>query len=250
MTSLLSLTPLLSLTVHMFIMTVFQAIAYYTVRKFPWFTPFVPTSNTGYTCYENYSVYCVSMFQYITLAIIFSRGKPYRRAIYTNWTFMFFIFLLTIVCAYITVYPADWVVAALDLILPPVYDWRFIILVLALANFLICFFIESFTIEYLIENILRRKFYKPEKSRKLYVKMEYEEKQYGNWPPFGKQLSVIRKEDGVERVVNVSHNGYRSANVSIDQTTNGLSNSIDLSKGDTREEGKGFGNPGFVEDEI
>lgn len=250
-TSLLSFIPLLSLTVHMFMMTVFQAIAYHTVREFPWFTPFIPTSHTGYTCYENYSVYCVSMFQYITLAIIFSRGKPYRRAIYTNGTFMFSIILLTIVCAYITVYPAGWVVNALDLIMPPDYDWRLIILALALANFLICFFIESFVIERVIESILR-KLYKPEKSRKLYVKIEHEEKEYGNCPLFGKQLpilSIIRKEENVERVVNISHNKCRSTNVSNDRTINGLSNSINLSREKT-DERNGFGNPGFVKDEI
>jgi len=157
MTSLLSLTPLLSLTIHMCVMIVFQATVYHAVRHFSWFVPFVPTSNTGYTCYENYSVFCVSMFQYITMAIIFSRGKPYRRAIYTNGAFMFSILLLTAICMYITVYPADWIVNALQLILPPVYDWRFIILAFALTNFLICFFVESFVIERVIENTLKRK---------------------------------------------------------------------------------------------
>ncbi|XP_032669057.1 probable cation-transporting ATPase 13A3 [Odontomachus brunneus] len=251
MTSLLSLPPLLSLTTHMFVMTIFQAIAYHVVRKFSWFTPFVPISNIGYTCYENYSVYCVSMFQYITLAIIFSRGKPYRRAIYTNHAFMFSIFLLTIICAYITVYPANWVVHALDLILPPVYDWRLIILALALVNFFICFFIETVVIERVVENILRRKFYKPGKSRKLYVKIEHEEKECGNWPPFGQLpiLSVIRKEDNIKRPVDVLRNGYRSTNASGDWTINGLSNSSDLSKEKT-DEGTGFGNPGFIKDEI
>ncbi|XP_014472469.1 PREDICTED: probable cation-transporting ATPase 13A3 isoform X2 [Dinoponera quadriceps] len=250
MTSLLSFTPLLSLTVHMFIMTVFQAIAYHAVRKFPWFKPFVPVSNTGYASFENYSVYCVSMFQYITLAIIFSRGKPYRRAVYTNETLMFSILLLTVVCAYITVYPAGWVVNVLELMLPPVYDWRLIILALASANFLICLFTESFVIERVVENILKRKFYKPEKSRKIYLRMEHKEKEYGNWPPFPLPIpSVVRTENGVEKAVNVSHNGYRSTNISSDRTSNGFSNSFDLSKEKTNE-GNGLGNPGFVKDEI
>lgn len=182
MTSLLSFTLLFSLTVHMLVMVVFQAAAYHAVRQFPWFTPFVPDSNTGYTCYENYSVFCVSMFQYITLAIIFSRGKPYRRAIYTNGAFMFSIILLTDVCTYIAVYPEDWVVNALQLILPPVYDWKLAILALALTNFLICFFIESFVIERVIEDILKKKLYKPEKSKKRYLRIEYELKNCEKWP--------------------------------------------------------------------
>ncbi|EFN78969.1 hypothetical protein EAI_12122 [Harpegnathos saltator] len=82
--------------------------------------------------------------------------------------------------------------------------------------------------------------------------MEYEEKKYGNWPPFGKELpmlSIICKENSIKRTMNVSHNGYRSAIVSSDQEINSLNNSSDLSKEKT-EEGNGLRNPGFVNDEI
>ena len=33
---------------------------------------------------DNYAVFAASVFQYISLAVIFSKGKPYRKAIYTN----------------------------------------------------------------------------------------------------------------------------------------------------------------------
>lgn len=236
----------------MFVMTVFQATAYHAVRQFPWFTPFVPTSNTGYTCYENYSVYCVSMFQYIIMVIIFSRGAPYRRAIYTNGAFMFSIFSLTVICAYITVYPANWIVNALQLILPPVYDWRLIILALALVNFVVCLFIESFIIEHVIENTLKKKFSKPEKSKKKYIKIEHELKNCENWSKFGGPLPIppiLRKERNTENVATVRCNGHRATNVPNDHLTNNFSNSDMLPKGPIDQK-NGFENYGFVKDEV
>lgn len=251
MTSLIGFTPLLSLTIHMFIMIVFQVIAYHVVRQFSWFTPFVPTSNTRYTCYENYSVYCISMFQYITMAIIFSRGKPYRRPIYTNGAFISSIFLLTLICAYITVYPAQWIVNALQLILPPDYDWRLIILVLAVANFLICFFVESIIIERIIENTLKRRMYKPNKSKKRYLKIEHELKNYENWPKFGEQFpisSILRKEN-VQNITNITRNNHCPINITNNRMVNDFSNSIQLPRRKISEK-NGFENLGFEHDQV
>ena len=205
MTSLLSFTTIFSLLVHMLIMTIFQAITYHAVRAFPWFTPFVSTDDNGYTCYENYSVYCVSMFQYITMAVIFSRGKPYRKAIYTNVAFIFSIILLTIVCIYITVYPADWIVNLLELLVPPVYDWRIIILALALANFVVCMIVETLAIEYLLEKKLKSKIYRPEKSKKEYLRVEHELKNNLNWPRLDKELPVLPLTPSAENIINVTY---------------------------------------------
>lgn len=250
MTSLLSFTPLLSLTVHIFVMSAFQAAAYNIVRQFSWFIPLVP-ARKKYSSYENYSVFCVSMFQYITIAIIFSRGKPYRRAIYTNGAFMFSLILLTAVCTYITVYPANWIVRMLQLWVPPEVDWRLIILVLALANFLICFFIESFVIEYVIEDILKRKLYKPEKSKKRYLKLEYELKNCESWPKFKKQLSILsilRKEDkDRQNVASITRHGHgRYSN--DDQTVNNFNNSNKLPNNGWTNRENTYENFGFTND--
>ena len=58
-------------------------------KKFFWrFEPFEDTNSDGeeyvYACYDNTSIFIISMFQYITMAVIFSKGFPYRKSIFTN----------------------------------------------------------------------------------------------------------------------------------------------------------------------
>ncbi|XP_066593645.1 polyamine-transporting ATPase 13A3-like isoform X2 [Prorops nasuta] len=205
MTSLLSFVPLFSLTTQMMIMLVFQTLPYHLVRTFSWFKPFTSTSEIGYTCYENYSVYCVSMFQYITMAIVFSRGKPYRQTIYTNKAFLFSIILLVIISAYITVYPAQWIIDLLQLMLPPANDWRILILVFAFANFVICMFVENFIIEYWFEKKLKSRFYRPEKSKKQYLRIEHELKHDQIWPKLSLELPVLHVTPSVESMSKVAY---------------------------------------------
>uniref|UniRef100_A0A0C9QI04 Cation-transporting ATPase n=1 Tax=Fopius arisanus TaxID=64838 RepID=A0A0C9QI04_9HYME len=166
MTSILSFIPLTSLILHMSIMSAFQVAAFFGVHQFPWFTPFVSHELLHYTSYENYSVFSISMFQYITTAIIFSRGKPYRKAIYTNNSFILSIIILTAVCMYITLRPAQWIVNILQLKLPPNLQWPLIIVAMAIANFLLCLFVEMIIIDFAIEKKVKVKFYRPEKSKK------------------------------------------------------------------------------------
>ncbi|XP_031788029.1 uncharacterized protein LOC100121712 isoform X4 [Nasonia vitripennis] len=200
--SLVSFTPLFSLTIHTIIIAVFELIVFYAVQQFDWFTPFTPKDEFLYDCLENYSVFCLSTFQYAIIAIVFSRGKPYRKPIYTNKLFILSIVVLTIVNAYITIYPAQWVVDLLELQMPPVYDWRFMIVGLAFVNFLVCIGFESFVVEYLIQQKIKPRFYKPEKSKKRYLLLEHELQDKPNWPPISSELPILPITPSYENIIN------------------------------------------------
>ncbi|XP_046747691.1 polyamine-transporting ATPase 13A3-like [Diprion similis] len=249
-TSLLSFTPLLSLIFLMFVMTVFQSVAFYVVQRFSWFVPFKYSEKVGYTCYQNYSVFCVSMFQYITMAVVFSRGRPYRKPIYTNTAFTMSILLLIGICVYITLYPANWVVSALQLILPPDYKWRFGILVLACANFFVCLFFESFVIEFLIEKKLRPRFYRPEKSKKQYLVIGQYLKNTLTWPRLSPLCPVLQITPSVENISDIPGNHSISDIESI--TENGKSDAFTAIPAAQEEQVQGVNgieNIAFVDDE-
>lgn len=247
-TSLLSFTPLLSLILLMMVMILFQTLAFHAVKHFRWFVPFIYNADTGYMCLQNYSVFCVSMFQYITMAVVFSRGKPYRKPIYTNMSFIISILLLIVICAYITIYPASWIIRALELYMPPDYEWPFIILVIAVVNFLFCLFIESFVIEFLIEKKLRPKFYRPEKSKKKYLAVDYYLRNNMNWPKLSAIPPILSVIPSVE---NIANEGGKSCTHEAQSMINKKGKSVKLRHQMHIENGKsGIENDAFVDDEY
>lgn len=156
MTSLLSLVPLASILSHMVVIVAFQVAAYALIQGYEWFKPFVynPDAPLKYSCYENYSVYSLSMFQYIAAVIAFSKGEPYRKPIYTNKLLSFSLFFMTLVCTYITVYPSDWVLDLFEIKLPPHFDVRTALLALAAGNLACCLVAEDFVVEYLVRKTI------------------------------------------------------------------------------------------------
>ncbi|KRT85040.1 hydrolase, partial [Oryctes borbonicus] len=80
-TSLLGFIPIISLTLHVILVVAFQVISYYVIQTYSWFRHFEydPAQGNHFASYENYAVFTVSMFQYIITAVVFSKGKPYRK---------------------------------------------------------------------------------------------------------------------------------------------------------------------------
>jgi len=57
-------------------------------------------------CFENYAVFAVSAFQYIVLAVAFSKSKPYRKFIWTNFWLIGALITLTGLTIYLVLYPS------------------------------------------------------------------------------------------------------------------------------------------------
>ncbi|XP_014205361.1 probable cation-transporting ATPase 13A3 [Copidosoma floridanum] len=200
--SLVSFTPLFSITVHTIIIAMFQLIAFHVVQQFSWYKAMVWDDEYRYDCYENYSVFSLSTFQYIIIAIVFSMGKPYRLPIHTNKCLVLSIIVVTLANAYITLDPAKWTIDLLELQMPPVYDWRYAIIVLVLVNGLVSIWFESFVVEYLIQRKVGPRLYKPEKSKKEYVLVECELRREPDWPPISRELPSLPITPSYENIVN------------------------------------------------
>lgn len=156
MTSLLSAIPLISLILQVLNVVAFQVAAYHLIQTYDWFEPFdfIPNTNI-YTSYENYAVFATSAFQYITLAVVFSKGSPYRKPIYTNYWFSLSLILVTSLCIYIIYDPAQWMLTLFEMKIPPESDGKMMVLLLAVAHFFSAYVIEDFLCDYILGKKLK-----------------------------------------------------------------------------------------------
>lgn len=174
MTSLLSAVPMLSIIFNIFLVVVFQAIAYHSIQTYDFFEPFHynPKDYMNFTSYENYAVFTVSLFQYIIMAIVFSKGKPYRKAIYTNVWFSVSILASIAVCCFITLEPSKWVKDTLELKMPPVFGARLLILGLGAVNLVVAVIVEDFFLEYLVQKKLKPALERRQKGRRKRLEVD------------------------------------------------------------------------------
>lgn len=151
LTSLLGLVPLFSLVGQLFLVGVAQYLSYNAVSQFPWYVRHTYEGDEANECWENYAIFAVSMFQYITMAIVFSHGSPYRKSVVTNKQLMISILIMTVICVYIAVSPAEWLATFLQLRMPKDALMCYIVLLIATFNLVLALFFERVVIEYLME---------------------------------------------------------------------------------------------------
>ncbi|CAG9796143.1 unnamed protein product [Diatraea saccharalis] len=151
LTSLLGLIPLFSLVGQMAFIVVAQYLSYFALTFFPWYERHTFVGEEENECWENYAIFTVSMFQYIIQAIVFSRGSPYRKSVLTNAHLMISFVIMTALCIYITIAPAQWLANFLQLRMPKDTLLSYIILLIAAVQFLIAIFFERVIIEFIME---------------------------------------------------------------------------------------------------
>lgn len=184
-TSLMSLAPIVSLIGQMLIAVSLQFISFFSVKQFDWFVPFnVTASEESVSCYENYAVFTVSSLQYVILALVFSKGAPYRKSLTSNWSLQVSVFTITLFTLYITLYPSEFMKDQFELTIPPAMDFRIVVVVLSFINFVLSAFHEYFICDYLIFKKLRAK--RKEcltGGKKQYLSVERELNSMPDWPP-------------------------------------------------------------------
>ncbi|KAK0175752.1 hypothetical protein PV327_009479 [Microctonus hyperodae] len=186
LTSLLSLSPILSLFLQMIIITIFQSLSLWHLRTNEWFEPFnisatEDSENDG--CLENYTIFIVSTLQYITLAIVFSKGHPYRKSIFTNYGLLASSILMTLFSVYLAVWPSSWLIYEFELELPSDMNFRIILIGYGAINFIVSFLVEYFLVEYLVFRKLRYRWHNIDKSKKKFLAIDRDMSKNFKWPP-------------------------------------------------------------------
>ncbi|XP_023653854.1 polyamine-transporting ATPase 13A3-like isoform X2 [Paramormyrops kingsleyae] len=147
----------------------FQMLVFLWVRHQSWYEKWTPSSNacnsssiaslsvhnTNVTYdpydknirnYENTSVFFVSCFQYLIVAIVFSKGKPFRQPSYKNWLFLLSACMLYIFLLFIMLNPVPAIDKFLDIVCIP-FQWRMTLLVIILLNTGMSVLIETFVLD-------------------------------------------------------------------------------------------------------
>ncbi|XP_022090368.1 probable cation-transporting ATPase 13A3 [Acanthaster planci] len=120
-----------------------QVAVFFILQEQPWFVPLVPEQNSkNLVAWETTSVFLVSMFQYSTVAIIYTPRKPYRRAIYTNYLYLVDLIIIHACSLVILFYPPTAIEDLFKLKHIPSFRFKGIIFGVVLLNFILSALVE------------------------------------------------------------------------------------------------------------
>ncbi|XP_063410293.1 polyamine-transporting ATPase 13A3-like isoform X2 [Mytilus trossulus] len=191
--NLFSIGPILTLILQTGIQAAAQVFVYLNVQTQPWFTPFVDNEDDAYESYENASVFLISSYQYIILAIVFSKGKPYRNTICSNYFFLANIVFCLACTVWLHIEPLEFFREFMELADIPSMEYKLIYLGIVAINFILSFLVESYFCDsYLISRKLQEKIKENFFNSKLkYKALEEEISQSPHWPPVSSTTDLV-----------------------------------------------------------
>lgn len=113
-----------------------------------WFHPLPPGKEEVVVCWENTVIFAVSCYQYIILACVYSKGKPYRERLITNFWFLATGLSLTSFITWLIVYPPKVIARFFEVIYLPhdvfdeVHIFKYSLLLFPLTHMILAMFIE------------------------------------------------------------------------------------------------------------
>ncbi|XP_020335960.1 probable cation-transporting ATPase 13A3 isoform X2 [Oncorhynchus kisutch] len=146
----------------------FQTIAFLWVRHQAWYHIWTPQSDACNSSlranlgpehnsseerddhniknYENTSLFYVSSFQYLIVAIVFSKGKPFRQPSYKNWPFVVSCIGLYIFMFFIMFYPVSAIDEFLEIVCVP-FEWRITLFFIIIVNAVVSVLVETLVLD-------------------------------------------------------------------------------------------------------
>ncbi|XP_071379354.1 polyamine-transporting ATPase 13A3-like [Centroberyx affinis] len=174
--SLISGPLLFSVLTQILTCLVFQVLTFLLVKQQSWYetwTPFSDACNVSSASlshslnvtsphdhknirnYENTSLFYVSSFQYLAVAIIFSKGKPFRQPSYKNWPFMLSCISLYTFLLLIMLYPVPAIDSFLEIVCVP-HDWRITLVIIVIVNAAVSFMLETLVLDIILWRLVFR----------------------------------------------------------------------------------------------
>lgn len=167
--SLLSVTQLSSVSIQLALVIFFQILSLLILWQNPWYEPHPDNYDHDLAGHDNFAIFAISSFQCISLAVVFSKGKPYRRSILSNYLLTGALAIITVTTIVILIIRAEWGIPYISLEVKNVsLEFRAIMILLALTHFVVAMIGERFIVDHLIfrksEKFLELFGIKPKKS--------------------------------------------------------------------------------------
>ncbi|XP_074690025.1 polyamine-transporting ATPase 13A3 isoform X2 [Strix aluco] len=103
--------------------------------------------------YENTTLFFISSFQYLIVAIVFSKGKPFRQPCYKNFLFVISVIVLYVFIFFIMLHPVESIDTFLELVCVP-YEWRLRILIIVILNAIVSVLTENVLLDMILWKVV------------------------------------------------------------------------------------------------
>ncbi|XP_067382763.1 cation-transporting ATPase 13A2 isoform X1 [Channa argus] len=184
--SLLALPVLGSLFIHICMIILGQLAALLLTTSQEWYIPLNASvfGAANLPNMENTSVFALSGFQYIIMAVVVTKGYPHKKPLYYNVIFLGLLLIMFGIMTWLVLYPALDVCRILQLYNITDMNFKMLLVAVAALNFLICFIVEVL-IDLGMLNCLHPK--RP--SKKQYKRLHALLRDSPSWPPLNQILS-------------------------------------------------------------
>ncbi|GAB0193584.1 probable cation-transporting ATPase 13A4 [Grus japonensis] len=97
--------------------------------------------DNGYKSYENTTVWLLSTINCLIVALVFSKGKPFRQPIYTNYVFILVLIGQLGICLFLVFADIDDLYSKMDLVCTPT-TWRISMVIMLAVTLAVSFLVE------------------------------------------------------------------------------------------------------------
>ncbi|XP_010832706.1 PREDICTED: probable cation-transporting ATPase 13A4 isoform X2 [Bison bison bison] len=166
---LISPPLLLSVILNILLSLAMHIVGFILVQRQPWYSlgihsactvqndtiskltvsPTAPVKNGTngvFTSFENTTIWFLGTINCIIVALVFSKGKPFRQPTYKNYIFVLVLVVQLSVCLFILFADIPELYRCLDLLCTPVL-WRVYIVIMLSSNFIVSLVVEEAIIE-------------------------------------------------------------------------------------------------------
>ncbi|KAI1892648.1 hypothetical protein AGOR_G00135730 [Albula goreensis] len=186
--SLLTVAVIASLLLHTTLIILAQVAALLITKSQDWFVPLnaTMTGAANLPNMEDTGVFAISGFQYIIMAVVMTKGYPYKKPLYTNVLFVCVLLVHFGIMSWLVLYPVPFLRELFQLYNIPDMNYKLLLLALAALNFFTCHLLEVLIDKGMLNCI--RTLRGQRESKKQYKRLDALLSDTPTWPPLDQPL--------------------------------------------------------------